>query len=126
MLATVDHPPRGVGDFTREQILEQAAPVRIVERLLLLELARGDGRHERIRVDLSVWMMQRHTHLDAAVLEREHVVHVVACAERFVAIGPDVDDERDAIERETAERRGRILREHDHFAGAAAWPGLDD
>ena len=55
---------------------------------LLSQLARRDRRHERIRVDLPVRMMQRDAHLDAAILERHHVLHVGDCAELAVAIAP--------------------------------------
>ena len=49
---------------------------------LRLELARRNRRHDGVGVDLPVRMLQGHADLDAAVLEREDVLHVVAGTER--------------------------------------------
>ena len=48
-------------------------------------------------------MMQCHPNLDATVLEREHIRHVVSGAQLHVAIGPDIDDQLEAVDRQTAE-----------------------
>ena len=44
-----------------------------------------------VRVDLAVRMGDRGTHLWAAVLEDQHVVHVVARAQLLRAVGPQID-----------------------------------
>ena len=76
-----------------EVIGEQPAAVRLEVRALLGQLARRDRRHERVRVDLTVRVMQRDAHLDAAILEREDVLHVVTRAELLVTLRPHVDEE---------------------------------
>ncbi len=69
-------------------------------RLLLRQLAGGNRRHERIRVDLSVRMMKRHPDLDTAVLERVHVLDIGACAELDVAVRPDLENQPQLVERQ--------------------------
>ena len=53
---------------------------------------RGTRRHRVEAVDLAVGMGDGGADLGAAVLEHEHVVDVVAAAERRRALGPQVDD----------------------------------
>ena len=79
--------------------------MRVEVSALLLELARRNRRHERIRVDLPVRMVQRHADLDAAILERIDVLDVGARAELAVAVGPDVDEQLEVPQRQRAERR---------------------
>ena len=67
-------------------------------------------------------MVQRDADLDAAVLEREHVLDVVARAELLVAVGPDVEQQLEVPQRQRPERRRRVLREHDDLADARAGP----
>src|SRR5262249_54988221 len=83
---------------------------------LLLELSRGGGRYERIRVDLSVRVPQRHADLLAAVLEREDVSHVLARPEDARAVGPHLDEELHVPERERRERARGVLRVDDDLA----------
>ena len=78
--------------------------MRVEVRALLRQLARRDRRDERIGVDLPVRMVQRDADLDAAVLEREDVLDVVARAELAVPVGPDLDHQLDVPERQRAER----------------------
>ena len=60
----------------------------------------GDRRHERVGVDLSMWMMQRDSDFDAAVLEGHDILHVRDGPELAVAVCPHLDDELEMIERE--------------------------
>ena len=72
--AAIDHAPRVIVQLLLQQVGQQPATGGVVVRLLLRQLARGDRRHERIRVDLPVRVVQRHADLDAAVFEREHIL----------------------------------------------------
>src|SRR5687768_431528 len=93
--------------------------MRRVEIALCCQLARGDRRHDRVCVDLSVRMMQRHADFDAAIFERHHVLNFGYLTERAVPIGPYLDDELDVLEWKPAKTLPRILRENDDFAYAA-------
>ena len=89
MLAPVQHAP-AILEFLRDELLDETAAVRGKKIGLLLQLPRRDRRHERVGVELAVGMRERHADFDAAVLELEDVVDVVALAELEVAIGPDL------------------------------------
>ena len=107
-------------------VVEQPAAVAIVVVLLELQLTRGDGRDERVHVDLSVRMVQRDTHFDAAVLEWEYVLHIVARTELRVAMRPYFEQQLDMRQRQRAERGRRVLREYHDLARAEARPRRDD
>jgi hypothetical protein len=57
-----------------DHVLEERASVLAMMRGRGGVLARGKWRDERVRVDLSVRMVERHADLDAAVLERHDVL----------------------------------------------------
>ncbi len=48
-------------------------------------------------------VMQRHAHLDASVLEWEHVLDVLTGAELHVPLRPHLDQELEVAERQRAE-----------------------
>jgi hypothetical protein len=80
----------------RDHVLERTARVLAV-------ISSGDGvhsggyrRHDRIRVDLSVRMMQRHADLGSAILERQDVLDIRLCRERLRARAPDFEQQLDA------------------------------
>ena len=127
VIAGVDEPLRSVGEFRAQVILEQSAAVAVEVRALLGEFARGDGRHEGVGVDLPVRVVQRDADLDAPVLEREDVLHVVARAELGVAVSPDLEEQFEVPrERHGAERGLRVLREDDNLAGPEAGARVHD
>ena len=104
----VEHHAPAVRQLARQQLALRASAQAGVG----LQLARGHRRQERIGVDLPVRMMQRDAHLDAAVLERQHVVHLRARPQLEVAVAPD-PHQRFSRARKTASRtspRGRRCR----------------
>src|SRR5688572_14495393 len=113
MRAVVDNPDR-VRLLAGDHVFDQSAPMPLVMRALLIELARGDGRNERVGVDLSVRVMQRDTDFDATVLERVNVRHMLQPCQLVVAIGPDVDQQLEMWEGQTSKRGGRVLRSEEH------------
>src|SRR3954469_20196937 len=92
---------------------------------LLRQLARWYRRHKRIRVDLSVRMVQRDTHLDATVFEREHVRDLRLAAEFLVAIRPDVDQQLDMPERQRSQGGCSVLRKDHDLTDAERGLGRD-
>ena len=100
--------------------------MRIEMGALLRQLARRDRRDERIGVDLPVRMVQGDADLDAAVLEREHVLHFRPCAELDVPVRPDLEQQLDVRKRQRPERGTRVLGEHHHLGGAERRPRFDD
>ena len=63
-------------------VFEQPPAVRSEVGALLGQFPHRHRRNERIRIDLPVGMVQRDTHLHTAVLERKHVLHVIAAGSR--------------------------------------------
>src|SRR3712207_7859787 len=61
--------------------------------------------HERVRINLSVRMMQGHTDLDAAILEGKNVLDVRPGAELDVPVSPDREQQRS--EEHTSELQSR-------------------
>src|SRR5687768_5387893 len=90
-----------------------------VEIALCSQLSRRDRWHKRVRVNLSVRMMQRHADFDAAVFEGHHVLDFGYRSELSIAIGPHIDDELDVIEWKSTKALLRILRKDDDLANAA-------
>ena len=103
-----------------DQILEQAPTIQGVVLELRSQLSRWNRRHERVRVDLSVRMMKRDAHFDAAILERHHVLHVRDSSELDVAVAPHLDNQLEMLERQAAETLRRVLCEHDDLADPPA------
>src|SRR4029078_4911139 len=84
-------------------LLEQAASIAFEMTALHRDLARGDWRHERIRIDLPMRMVERCAHFDATVLERHHVLDVGMLAQLRRAVGPHLDERLEMREVECAE-----------------------
>ena len=89
-----------LGPFTRHDVFEQSSAMQMEIRQLLFKLPRRHRRNERIRVDLSVRMMQSDADFHAAVLERIHVSDVRVVSQFLVPVGPDVDQQFEVFERE--------------------------
>jgi hypothetical protein len=73
-----------------------------------------------------VRVAQRHPDLDAAVLERHHVLDLRQRADFTGAVRPDLQQQLDLIERQGAERGVRVLGEDDHLADPAGRRRVDD
>ena len=84
-----------------------------------LELDQGPRRHRVVAVDLAVGMGDGGADLGAAVLEHEHVVDVVAGAERRGALGPQVDHLAGAGDAERGEG-GVVVGRVEHDLGPVA------
>src|SRR3981081_2698081 len=99
----LEHGARGA-TLAFENVAVQApsclAPVPRLGRQLALD----DRRYERIGVDLSVWMTERHADHLASVLEDEDVADVGQTAELVRSISPDLDEVSDVIDTLLAER----------------------
>jgi hypothetical protein len=63
-----------------------------------------DWGHERICVDLAMWMAERHADGFAAVLKDVHVLHVGETAELLGSVAPHLDQVPDVLLRLLAER----------------------
>ena len=92
---------------------------------LLGELARGDRRHERVGVDLPCgWCSVTPT--STPRFSNGNTYCTSARPELDVAVGPDLEQQLEVRERQHAERRPGVLREHDDLASAAPRSGVDD
>jgi len=124
VLAFVQH-ANAVVALVRDHRFERTDPVG-GDMLARQRIHAGrNGWHDGVGVDLAVRMMQRRADLDAAVLERKDIAHVVARAEPARAVAPDLDQELDVAERERAERRRPLGCVDDDLAVAAGGRGRD-
>ena len=73
-------------------------------RLLLCQFLPRDRRNERIRIQLSVRMMQGDADFDAPILERIHVLNLRNPAKLFIAIGPHVNQQLEMPQRQASKR----------------------
>ena len=60
--------------------------------------------HERVGVDLAMWVIERHPYFAAAVLEAEHLLDGRQCGQFRGAVGPRLHDQ-------VSLSRGRLLKE---------------
>jgi len=81
-----------------------------------LQLHGGHRRDEGQRVDLAVRVVEGDADLLALVLEDEDVLELGPRAERLVAIGPDVDEQADALDGELRQRLVVVGGVDDHLA----------
>ena len=107
-VALVDH-AAPVVELSREQRTRRASPQAPVRCHLEL---RHRGQ-ERVPVDLPVRMVKGDAHLDAAVLEDEHVVDVLSRAELGVAMAPHPHQGLGPLGRERPEGGSVIVGVHD-------------
>src|SRR5688572_3627522 len=76
-------------DLLLQDIAQETPPGLVHVLAALLELFCDDGRNERIRVDLTVRVVQRHTDSLALVLENKNVLYEIMLRELFEAVAPD-------------------------------------
>jgi hypothetical protein len=88
------------------------------ERVAALELRERSRGNEVEGVDLAMRVLDRRPDLGAAVFEHEHVVDVLARAERRGPLRPQVDDLPCAGSAERPEGCIVLRRVQDHFAAA--------
>ena len=91
---------------------------RLVERVLVLELALRGRRDEVEGVDLPVRVLDRRADLGAAVLEHEHVGDLRPRSELRASLRPQVDDLAHPVRTERPERRLVLRRVEDDLAAA--------
>src|SRR5262245_16916331 len=83
----VDHEAR-TGALTVEDSLEQVH----ADAVGGMQHRTGPGGHERVTVNLAVWVVKSHTDRLAAVLEREDLLHALHRRQRRGALRPSLDD----------------------------------
>src|SRR5712692_1167242 len=102
--------------LTLEHVAIQAAAVFAYISRLGPQLSLEDRREERIRIDLSVWVTQRHADLLATVFEYVDVAHVGEAAQLIGAVAPHLDEVTNVSDALLPERRVVIRRVADDFA----------
>src|SRR6266446_1313883 len=103
-------------ELTLEHVAIQAAAVFAYISRLGPQLSLKDRREERVRIDLSVWVTQRHADLLAPVFEYVDVAHVGEAAQLIGAVAPHLDEVANVLDALLPERRVVIRRVADHLA----------
>src|SRR5712691_3727540 len=103
-------------ELTLEHVAIQAAAVFAYIPRLGPQLSLEDRREERIRIDLSVRVTQRHADLLATVFEYVDVAHVGEAAQLVGAVAPHLDEVANVFDALLPERRVVIRRVADHLA----------
>src|SRR5229473_3886402 len=85
-------------ELTLEHVAIETAAVFAYIPRLGPQLSLEDRREERIRIDLSVWVTQRHADLLAPVFEYVDVAHVGEAAQLIGAVTPHLDEVANVLE----------------------------
>src|SRR5690606_40746603 len=83
----LDDGPPSIGVLRRQYVTEHVTAVLVAVGASDREHPFGAGRDARIRIDLTVRVMQRHADLLAPVLEREDLLDAVLCRQFGRSIG---------------------------------------
>src|SRR5712692_3904534 len=103
-------------ELTLEHVAIQATAVFAYIPRLGPQLSLEDRREERVRIDLSVWVTQRHADRLATVFEYVDVAHVGEAAQLIGAVAPHLDQVANVFDALLPERRVVIRRVADHLA----------
>ena len=118
VLADIQHAP-AIADLALNQILEQRT-LQSPEMVLLHGVhARRNRGNRRVAIDLAVRVVQRDTHLDAAVLEGQYVANEFFTGHCLGALCPDPEQQLQLGRWQCRQAGCSILREHHDLATSA-------